>query len=252
MLPEFFENEYVASLPCRTRLFLIGLYLHADRAGRMEERVKQFRIHIFPYAQEVTDADVEEMLQVLSIPPDSTTDPLIVRYETEGRRFIEINKFKEHQSFHPKEKPSELPAPERLNHANIMHDPHKLGKGKGKSKSKSILKEAAEKIEQFVDLYHRLCPSRPAALKLTPHRMGQISRLLDDLQKMGIPPDEYLRRIEASDILCGRKEGFDWPGANLDFIIGPRNCIKIAEGYYDNKQAKQQRRHAQTSGPTNI
>ncbi len=98
--PSFFTNEVLGELPPLTRLLFQGLWCHADRLGRLEDRPKMLKAVILPY-----DAcDPDAMLQVLH------DHGFIIRYRAEGRRLITIPKFRDHQKPHPKEPELGLPA----------------------------------------------------------------------------------------------------------------------------------------------
>lgn len=99
--PEFFTHELLAELGPLHRLLYAGLWCHADREGRLEDRPRYLKTVILPY-----DAcDVDRMLS------DLEGKGFIRRYEGEGKRCIYIPTFHTHQNPHFKEKPSVLPAP---------------------------------------------------------------------------------------------------------------------------------------------
>ena len=47
--PEFFDDPAVADLSPHARLFFIGLWLHADREGCLEDDMRRLKAKIFPY-----------------------------------------------------------------------------------------------------------------------------------------------------------------------------------------------------------
>ncbi len=102
--PEFFLDEEIAALSPLARLAFIGLWQLADREGRLEDKPNRLRAQIFPYDQ---GAEMTAILDELARSPGR----FIVRYQVEGRAYLEIRSFRRHQRPHPKEKPSELPAP---------------------------------------------------------------------------------------------------------------------------------------------
>jgi hypothetical protein len=115
--PSFFKNEDLAELPFSTRLLFIGLWLLADREGRLEDRPKRIKMEVFPS----DSIDVENALV------DLDKFGFIRRYESDGARFIEICSFVKHQNPHPKEAPSVIPKPapavERYDPAVERYDP---------------------------------------------------------------------------------------------------------------------------------
>lgn len=99
MKPSFFQNEQLAELPFEARLLFVGLWCLADREGRLEDRPKRIKMHIFP----ADSIDVEPLLDGLE------SQGLIERYEAHGIACIYIPKFVEHQRPHQNETPSKLP-----------------------------------------------------------------------------------------------------------------------------------------------
>lgn len=98
--PEFFLDSKIGKKGPFTRLFFQGLWIHADREGRLEEDQERLKVQILPYDK----IEVEELLKDLQ-------GEFITRYEASGKRFIQINNFKRHQHPHPKEPDSEIPSP---------------------------------------------------------------------------------------------------------------------------------------------
>ena len=96
----FFENEELAQLPDKARLLFAGLWLLADRAGRLEDRPLRIRGQVFPY--EMVDCDV--LLTHLA------GGGFIRRYVVGDQRIIAIPKFLVHQNPHIREPESRLPA----------------------------------------------------------------------------------------------------------------------------------------------
>jgi len=106
--PGFFKNEVLADIRRPWgRLLFAGLSLLADREGRLEDRPRRIQAEIFPYDPDCPDVD--EMLSLLEASPER----FIIRYEVNGRRYIQITNFKKHQSPHHTEKKSEIPPVEQ-------------------------------------------------------------------------------------------------------------------------------------------
>ena len=98
--PEFFLDEELAEISPLARLFFIGLWLTADRSGRLEDRPERLRVQILPYDKK---ADVGKILSELA------AANFIIRYEVANLRLIQIRSFGKHQRPHPQEPISELP-----------------------------------------------------------------------------------------------------------------------------------------------
>lgn len=99
--PGFFVNEKLVELPYEARLMFIGLWTLADREGRLEDRPTRIKMTLFP--ADAVDAD--DLLQQLH------DAGFILRYEVDGRKYIEVTAFTKHQNPHYKEAASVIPAP---------------------------------------------------------------------------------------------------------------------------------------------
>jgi hypothetical protein len=99
--PSFFINEDLATLPYEARLLFIGLWCVADREGRLEDRPRRLKAELFPY----DDIELDPLLSQLA------ELGFIVRYEAQGKRYIQITNFTKHQRLHPNEAPSTIPPP---------------------------------------------------------------------------------------------------------------------------------------------
>lgn len=100
--PSFFKNEHLSTLPPLTRLLFIALWCIADREGRLEDRPARIKAEAFPY----DDCDIEAMLESLTKFPE----PFIIRYEVEGKGYIQVVTAGDHFNPHPNEKDSEFPS----------------------------------------------------------------------------------------------------------------------------------------------
>lgn len=108
--PGMYKNEDLAECSIWARYLFPGLWMLADREGRLEDRPKRIKGELLPFDAQ----DVEPLLRELS------ARSFIVRYETEGLRCIQILKFKDHQAPHYSEKDSVIkPPPLRENAPHI-------------------------------------------------------------------------------------------------------------------------------------
>lgn len=99
--PGFFRNADIAELPFEARLLFIGLWTMADRAGRLEDRPRQIKMELFP----ADNLDCDVILTLLA------SIAVILRYEADGKKYIQVVNFPKHQNPHRDEKPSTIPAP---------------------------------------------------------------------------------------------------------------------------------------------
>lgn len=105
--PDFTKDEDIPLLSRDARLFYVLLWMYLDRKGRCEDRPLRIRAELFPYEPEV---DVEPWLNELATTQKRVGHgTFIVRYKEGGVGYIEAPKFEQHQRFHPKERPSQIP-----------------------------------------------------------------------------------------------------------------------------------------------
>lgn len=97
--PGFFKNEYLAEIEPLGRLLFEGLWVLADREGRLQDRPRKIWAEVLPY----DNYNGDELLWQLH------DRGFIVRYEVGPRRFIWIPTFLEHQNPHQNEVKSVLP-----------------------------------------------------------------------------------------------------------------------------------------------
>lgn len=100
--PGFFRNEDLAECSAFARLCFIGLWMLADREGRLLERIKRIKGELFPY----------ENVEVAPLLDELEQHGFILRYETDGARAIQILKFHQHQAPHYSERQSFIKPPE--------------------------------------------------------------------------------------------------------------------------------------------
>ncbi len=115
--PGFFENEVLGVLPPLTCLLFAGLPCLADREGRLEDRPIRIKGLLFPYREY---PDIDGDLTVLA------RSGFIVRYESDGGRYIQIANFKKHQSPHHTERKSDIPPPRESRKSNGENPPDSL------------------------------------------------------------------------------------------------------------------------------
>lgn len=96
----FFQNEILGTLDPLTRLLFAGLWLIADRAGRLEDRPRRIQGELFPYQPDFSANDALETLRAAGF---------ITRYQVGDGKFIQITHFDKHQKPHVKEAESVIP-----------------------------------------------------------------------------------------------------------------------------------------------
>lgn len=102
--PEFFTSLTIADLTPEQRLTFIGLWTHADDAGRCVDDSRLIKAAVWPL-DDRTAADIEIDLKAL------TESSLITRYTLNRKRYLAVTNWDEHQRIN-RPTPSKLPAPE--------------------------------------------------------------------------------------------------------------------------------------------
>ena len=118
--PGTFKNEVLGVADPIYTLLFEGLWLLADREGRLEDRPLRIKGEIFPYRDGL---DVDALLNWLQ------ANGFIRRYVADGMRCIVVLEFMKHQNPHKNEPESVLPAPGAI-HATtdgIGTAPEKIG-----------------------------------------------------------------------------------------------------------------------------
>lgn len=99
--PGILENELLGEADPIMTLAFVGLWMIADKEGRLEDRPKRIRAQLFPYR---SDIDMDMILDWLKV------NSFISRYQSNVGPIISIVKWSKHQRPHHKEKDSVLPA----------------------------------------------------------------------------------------------------------------------------------------------
>lgn len=98
--PALFKNEVLGVADPLYTLCFEGLWLLADRAGRLEDRPLRIRAELFPYRDGLNIENILDWLQ---------SNGFISRYQYGNNRYIQITNFSKHQNPHKNESPSEIP-----------------------------------------------------------------------------------------------------------------------------------------------
>lgn len=245
--PGFFTNDVLAECSALARILFQGLWCHADREGRLEDRPRKLKAEILPY----DDCNTEELLCQLE------SRGFIIRYSHDAERFIQVVNFCKHQNPHVKEQESTIPAPclHSANTEQAEKEPEQAGLIVD---SLNLIPDSlscavvASKLAQcphqeILSIFAEELPDLPQPRvwdgKRADAMLARWRWVLADLKKKGKPHDkaaglEFFRRmfsyISKSDFLMGRKT--DWT-CSLPWIVEAENFAKIIEGNFEPKEA---------------
>jgi hypothetical protein len=156
--PGFYKNADLSECSIWARHLAPGLWMLADKAGRLEDRPKQIKGEIFPY----DDVDTNSLLDELALHHH------IIRYEVDGKRYIQICKFKEHQRPHSNEVESSLPEPQPQPTASAAHQGKKRCSPRKKAlRSDSLIPDTGYLIAEPLPNGNSACaPEEPEKINL--------------------------------------------------------------------------------------
>lgn len=100
--PGLFKNEVLGVADPLYTLLFEGLWLLADRAGRLEDRPLKIKGELFPHRAFDVDAAINWLQE----------QGFVLRYEVDGRKYIFVLEFAKHQNPHKNEPKSDIPPPE--------------------------------------------------------------------------------------------------------------------------------------------
>jgi uncharacterized phage protein (TIGR02220 family) len=193
--PGFFKNEVLGECSYPARLFFAGLWCCADRAGRLEDRPQRLKAEILPY----DDEDAEALLEELASKRDPDGRPsFIIRYAVNGRRYIQIIHFLDHQNPHHREAESRIPAPGEPQ-ASPGLAPGKLEENPGQAQGKPQSSRADSLIPDSLN--------PPSCQVADDPVLVQAREVIDHLNEKA-------------------KKGFQYSKASLEHI-----CARLREGY---------------------
>lgn len=104
--------------------------------------------------------------------------------------------------------------------------------------------EAARKVRapsvpygEIMECYNTICVSlTPIKLMSESRKQAVKGRYLKEFHSDLGEVCAFFRKVEASDFLCGRGNS-DW-SASFDWLMKPKNTVKVLEGTYDNKKPR--------------
>lgn len=260
--PGLFKNEILGvSDPLYTLAFQ-GLWLLADRAGRLEDRPLRIKAETFPYRDGL---DIERILNWLE------EEGFILRYVVSGKRYIQVLSFSKHQNPHKNETPSDIPPPEQSEgvpkkSVHVPSESEALGLipdslnlipdslNQGSDADASVVAGKAVDHcphQEIIALYQKHLPTLPGpkiwegkrAEALRARWRWVLTGKKANGQRYATDRESGLRFFEGffeyaaqSDFLTGRNG--KWSGCDIAWLLKSENFVKVLEGkYLDDREA---------------
>lgn len=255
--PGLFKNELLGVADPLYTLAFQGLWVLADREGRLEDRPLRIKAETFPYR----DVDMDPLLDWLQ------AEEFIQRYAVADKRYIQVLNFRKHQNPHKNETESEIPAPEQIGSTTeiIGTRPENIGSARADSfnpSTDSLNPSTATSadadllpcpVDKIIDAYHQLMPDNPKCKVLNPARRGAIKARWNEAAKLTCKPfgyrtvddglkswKEFFGICAESLFLTGRSS--PRPGnppffADIDFLMAPLSFAKCLENKYHREAA---------------
>lgn len=125
--PDFFTDADVLALSALDRLFFIGIWTQADKAGRLHNRPWELKLRLMPDQEYDAEAGVQALVE----------RGFLVSYsDSKGTEYLAVRTWEDHQRPHHTEAESRLPGPDNgevtVKHtlSNRCLTPGREGKGK--------------------------------------------------------------------------------------------------------------------------
>ncbi|MBF0311537.1 MAG: hypothetical protein HQL56_18655 [Magnetococcales bacterium] len=231
------------------RLFFIGLWLAADREGRLEDRPRKLKAMIFPF----DDCNVNEFLH------DLEPRGFLARYNIEGEKFIQITNFSKHQTPHIREAASVIPPQKQEHHSEgttKVVPKHCLGDVEASPRSPDslipdkgiLISDSNKRADALVLLPEWLSPSvwgdwlahrKTLKAPMTPKAERMALARLSNLRVKGHDPQQVIETA----IMSGWKMFYEPNNANNNSEIKYRNRMSASDKTREHMRQKYSRGH---------
>jgi len=222
--PEFFTDEDLVELGPLTRLLFIGLWVEADRDGRLKDKPKSIKLAVLP----ADECNVDDMLD------DLERIGSIRRYEVDGSKYIDIPGFSTYQHVHHREQQSTIPSCPKT-HSFAGKPRANPGQASDKpvastststststeKKSTSLVRQESDGFDSFWLVYPRKenrkkAVARWSKLSVEDRRLATgIATLMGDLSAKGLGPERSYIPLPTTFLNGERWEDWrDGPPAN--------------------------------------
>ena len=246
--PEFFTSEDIVSLTPLARLFYVSLWCESDREGRLEWKPRTFKLRYLPG----DDCDINKLGEEL------IEAGLVVLYEVDGKLYAEIPSFTRHQVINNRESASVIPprVTNKIDASGTRESgvPGEGKEGKGKEGRKEYIADnpadadvdghraPACPHQEIIALYHDTLPMGTQVRIWNESRAKTLqARWREDAKRQNLDWwQRFFEYVAESEFLTGRTQapqGRDPFVVSLDWLVAPKNFVKVVEGRYHREAA---------------
>lgn len=231
-------SENLNALEPEAEVFLYRLIVTCDDYGIFFANTSILRAKCFPLRiDKIKDKDVEKWIKAL------VEAKLIFLYEYEGREYLKLSKWENHQQVRANKSKYPTPDMEGIHlisndingnqlEANVpvfvsVSDSSKRNRDKGEESTETPHSEVQE-------IFNRVCASFGKVQKMSNSRKDKLRTRWQEIKTIEVFETICLK-MESSNFLKGNnkqkwKATFDW------ILENDNNWVKVIEGNYDNKQ----------------
>lgn len=260
--PEFWTSEQIAECSTNARLLFIGMWTFSDDAGIHKASLKRLKMEVFP-----SDAfDTDTISQLVS---ELIEAGLVEGYEVNGSAYWRVTGWTKHQRIdqptyrHPLPDGSLPIAAQRRNaskdSSNVRRTPNERSTrewsggewshkespdGDSSTPAAHVVNPPAPGAcphDQIIACYHELLPTMRRVREWTPARQKLLrARWREKPEHRSL---DWWRRfftyVSASSFLLGQEtsRGEHTFEADLEWLIRPKNFVKVIEGKYNPTEA---------------
>lgn len=234
--------------------FRVWTYLitYVDDYGRGSADPELLKGLVFPRRKGITEKQIGEALSVLA------SSGMINLYQVDGEPYFYFPTWEKHQTVRATK--SKFPEPQTSEQVQATASRCKQAQADvpviqsySYSESESIIEndnavlltqnssagEGRTDYQSVAKAYNEICvPPMPQVQQLSEDRKKHIKTGSDRLKKAGLSWQDYFSLAAASDFLMGRDGR--WPNCGFDWLIGPKNMLKVLEGNYANRSTASQ------------
>lgn len=185
--PGFYRDAELADCSIHARYIVPGLWMMADREGRLKDSPKQIKMELCPCDDIDVDAALNELVAAHHI----------IRYEAGGVKVIQVCNFIEHQNPHKNESASTLPSKDGELDTLREH-------------SSNYQSTPADILNP--DSLNPEIKSRAKSKRFRPPTLEEVTEYCNQ-RNNGINPTKFIAHYQSKNWMIGKNKMVDWKSA---------------------------------------